>query len=64
MGRNFWNHLFALPHEDDGDPNPVKVEFVTKLRLNRSNGWVVLELAQENHSHVTVWAEDGTRCLE
>jgi hypothetical protein len=44
-------------------PIQSKLSPLKKLRLNRSNGWVVLELAQENHCHVTVWAEDGTVAL-
>ena len=54
MGRNSWDRWFALPHENDGDLNQVKVDLLTKLRLNRSDGWVVLELALEIHSDVTV----------
>jgi hypothetical protein len=52
-----------LPQENGADLNPVKVQLFIKLSLNRSNGWVVLELAPENRSDVAVWAEDGTIAL-
>jgi len=54
MRRDFWDRWFPLPHENDGDLNPVKVDLFTKLRLNHSDGRVVLDLAPEIHSDVTV----------
>ena len=54
MGRNLRDRWFAVPQENNGDLNPVKVEIVAILRLRRSVGWVVLELALENHSDITV----------
>ena len=53
MGTTFRDRWFALPNENDRGLNPVKDELVTRLRLNRSNGWIVLELALEIHSDVT-----------
>jgi len=63
MSRNLRDRWFALPQENNGDLNPVKVEIVAKLRLRRSNGWVVLEFALENHSDITVQGEDASISL-
>jgi hypothetical protein len=63
MGTNLWNRWIAWRHGKEPDLSPCQIEFIPKLSLNRSDGWVALGLVVENRSDLTVWAEDATIVL-
>jgi hypothetical protein len=63
MPKGIWNRLFSWRLQDHNELNPQRVEFVSKLRLNRSDGWAALELFLKNRSQASVWVEDATLIL-
>jgi hypothetical protein len=63
MGRNLWERWIAWRHEKRTDLSSGQIEVIPKLSLNRSDGWLALELVLENRSDLTVWTEDATIVL-
>jgi len=63
MIRNLWERWIAWRHEKRTDLSSGQIEFIPKLSLNRSDGWLALELVLENRSDLTVWTEDATIVL-
>jgi hypothetical protein len=69
MARLFWNlssigaRFFSWRRKNKAESNPAQIKFAPKLRINRDDGWELLELLLVNRSKASIWVGDATVVL-